>query len=246
MSEKIVALIPARGGSKGIPKKNILPLGDHPLIAYSIAIARMSKHIDEVIVTTDSEEIADISRKYGASTPFLRPAEIARDHSTDMEFFMHYLDFLDARNQEIPQQLVHLRPTSPLREVEVVDAAIWYMKDHPEASSLRSMEETTATPYKLFRLEGEYARPFMTYEGEREFYNLPRQKFEATYDPNGHVDIVRPDIIRNTGMLHGETMKLWITEPIADIDTIHNYDHAKQILHEERFRPLRQFLEKYA
>ena len=91
---KIDCLIPARGSSKSIKNKNIIELADHPLIAYSIAAAKLSKYIDDIVVTTDSEEIASISRGYGASVPFLRPSGISQDDSLDIEFFMHYIDFL--------------------------------------------------------------------------------------------------------------------------------------------------------
>lgn len=234
----IVAIVPARSGSKTIEGKNITPLGNHPLIAYSIVTGIQSSLIDDVIVSTDSKEYAEISRNYGADVPFLRPKKISRDDSTDLEFVQHYLRVLDENGISHPRLIVHLRPTTPLRETFVVDAAIQYMLNTPEASSLRSMQPTNTTPYKLFRLDGEYARPFMDYPGVPEFYNKPRQFFEPTYDPNGYVDILRPAVIIHEGQLHGNHMKLWVTDPVADIDTLADYEEAKLLLNDSRYSKL--------
>lgn len=239
---KIVCLIPARGGSKSIPHKNIIKLGKYPLVAYSIAEAKLSKYVEEVVVSTDSEKIAGIGRRYGASVPFLRPEEISQDNSLDIEFFQHYLDFLQSKSIEIPDLIVHLRPTTPLREVKVVDSAIEYMIENNEATALRSMHKTHLTPYKMFKLNGEYAIPFLNYEGAREFYNLPRQVFEDAYIPNGYVDIIRPSVLRNTGLLHGDRIKVWETAKIADIDVLEDYDFAWKILQEERFKQILGYL----
>lgn len=239
---KIVCLIPARGGSKSIPHKNIIKLGKYPLIAYSIAVARLSNYIEEIVVSTDSEEIAAIARRYEASVPFLRPEEISRDCSLDIEFFQHYLDFLQSKSIEIPDLIVHLRPTTPLREVKVVDSAIEYMMENNEATALRSMHKTHLTPYKMFRLKREYAIPFLNYKGVKEFYNLPRQVFGDAYIPNGYVDIIRPSVLRKTGLLHGNRIKVWETAKIADVDVLGDYDFASKILQEERFKQILDYL----
>jgi len=235
---KIVCLIPARSGSKSIPHKNIIKLGRYPLIAYSIAEAKLSKYIEEVVVSTDSEKIAAIARRHEASVPFLRPKEISQDNSLDIEFFKHYIDFLRNKFIEIPDLIVHLRPTTPLREVKVIDSAIEYMMENNEATALRSMHKTHLTPYKMFKLRGEYAVPFLNYGNVKEFYNLPRQVFEDAYIPNGYVDIIRPSVLREIGILHGERMKLWETTKIADIDVLEDYGLAAKILHEERFKQI--------
>jgi N-acylneuraminate cytidylyltransferase len=161
-----------------------------------------------------------------------------------MEFILHYLQYLDEAGISHPRLIVHLRPTTPLREVSVVDAAIQFMLNTPEASSLRSMQATSVTPYKLFRLDGGYARPFMDYPGEPEFYNRPRQFFEPAYDPNGYVDILRPSVITNEGKLHGDNMKLWVTDPVADIDVDDDYEVAKNMLGNTRFAELLSQLDR--
>ena len=123
-NKKILAIIAARGGSKGIPKKNIIDLGGHPLIAYSIAVAKLSKLIERIIVSTDSEEIAEISKKYGAEVPFIRPEEYARDNSPDKEFVQHAINWFKEKENYAPEYMVHIRPTTPLRKPEIIDEAI--------------------------------------------------------------------------------------------------------------------------
>ncbi len=239
---KVVSLITARGGSKGVPRKNTKLIGKHPLVAYSIGASVLSAVIDETVVTTDCSEIADISRQYGASVPFLRPSGISQDDSLDIEFVRHYLEFLRSKNEPFPDLLVHLRPTTPLREASVVDAAILAMMDNVEATSLRSMERTNVTPFKLFYAEGRYARPYMHMPGFSESSNLPRQKFGSTYDPNGVVDIIRPEVVASTGTLHGDRMLLFECEHVSDIDEESDYEEAAAMLSDDRYKCLLDFL----
>ena len=119
-----IAYIPVRGGSKGVPKKNIRPLGGFPLVAYSIACAKLSKHINRVIVSTESEEIATIARDYGAEVPFIRPKKYAQDHSPDRGHFLHAMSWMKENEQYLPEYWVHLRATTPLREPQIIDQAI--------------------------------------------------------------------------------------------------------------------------
>jgi len=234
----VVALIPARSGSKSVVDKNIKLLGGHSLIAYSIAAAQLASGIDRIVVSTDSEEYAIIARKYGAEVPFLRPPEISGDNSTDYEWVKHALDWMQNKEGFIPNYIVHLRPTTPLREIKVIDNAIRYMMENNNATALRSAHKTHLTPYKMFKLTGEYMSPFLSYEKVKEFYNLPRQFFEDAYMPNGYVDIIRPSIVKNTGLLHGDRIKLWETEEIPDIDTTADFNSANNFLHEEKFRKI--------
>jgi CMP-N,N'-diacetyllegionaminic acid synthase len=239
---KIVCLIGARGGSKTIPLKNIVKLGEHPLIAYSIAAGVLAENIDEVIVSTDSEKIADVARKYGAKVPFLRPAEFAQDESTDVYFIQHYLTTLEQSNEEEPDFIVLLRPTTPLRNVKVIDKAIVYMKSDKQATSLRSMHKSTVVPYKMFLKDGDYAKPAVGYDSCEEYYNWPRQKFEQTFDPNGYVDILTPACIKQ-GLLTGERLKIWETDRVPDIDTRDDFQYAVKHLSEDCYKSLKEYLE---
>ena len=115
MKENVLAIIPARSGSKGVPGKNIAILGGHPLIAFSIVAAKLAG-IERVLVSTDSEEYARMAKQYGAETPFLRPAEISSDQSTDFEFMRHAMDWMVDKENLAPEYWLHLRPTTPFRD----------------------------------------------------------------------------------------------------------------------------------
>lgn len=244
---KILALIPARGGSKGIPGKNIFKLNGHPLIAYSIAVAKLSKYINRIIVTTDDKIIAGISREYGAEAPFLRPRRISGDNSLDIEFFLHALDWLKRIEGYIPNLIVHLRPTTPLRDVRVVDRAILEIIKDIKATSLRSAEILDCeSPYKLFKKKGPYYEFFgkEDFKTGEEYYNYPRQRFPSTYRPNGYVDIVRPKVLFETGLLHGKYIRAFITDKVADIDSLKDFEIAQRLLCEPQFRYLRDMLKR--
>ncbi len=239
---RIVAIVPARQNSKSISKKNLQLLGKHPLLAYSIAAAKLSSLITEVVVTTDGEEIAEVSRGYGANVPFLRPAEISQDHSTDLEFFQHYLSFCREHQKPVPDYMVHLRPTSPLREIKIMDQAIQAIVDTPQATALRSVTLTSVAPHKLFHMEGPYLRGFFPDDPRVEYYNLPRQELPETYLPNGQVDVVKSSTI-DGNVLHGDRMLGYKTEFVPEIDYLEDFQKAEFYLRDPRFRPLLQHLE---
>jgi len=245
-NKKILALIPARGGSKGIPKKNIINLGGHPLIAYSIAVAKLSKFINRTIVTTDSEEISGIAKKYRAEVPFLRPKRISGDKSLDVEFFHHALNWLKKNEGYEPDLIVHLRPITPAREAWLVDKAISEITNDRKATALRSAHAARYNGYKTFRKEKEYIHFFgkEDFKEKEEYYNYPRQALPATYNPNGYVDIVLPKILKKTGTLHGKYIRAFITERVADIDDIEDVRFAKELLKEKKYMPLKRLLDK--
>ena len=240
---KVVCLIGARGNSKGVPKKNIHPLGGYPLIAFSIAAGRLCPSVDEVVVSTDSEAIAAVAAQYGASVPFLRPAEIAGDTSLDVEFFQHYLKYVVDQGEELPELLVFLRPTTPLREINVIEQAIETFRADAQCTGLRSMHKTHLTPFKMFRDRDGYAEPFLTYGDDPEFFNLPRQTFPACFIPNGYVDLVRPERILAGDGFYGPRIKLFETESIADIDCIAEFALAQKLLEDPKFKRILTYLE---
>ena len=122
--KKVFAFIFARGGSKGVPKKNIRTVGGYPMIAYSIIVGQLAENIDRCIISTDNQEIADIAKTFGADVPFLRPEEYASDISKDIEFFQHAMDWFQENEGYLPEYWVQLRPTTPLRELEIIQKAI--------------------------------------------------------------------------------------------------------------------------
>ncbi len=240
----IVALVPARSGSKGLKDKNILPLDGHPLIGFSIIAAKQSELINEVYVTTDSKKYCQISETYGATAPFLRPVEISEDMSTDKEFFLHFIEWCRSERNKIPDMIVHLRPSTPLRDFRLIDKAIQRFIDNSKATSLRSCQNTELTPYKMFFENDGYMVPCMVDSKYKESYNQPRQVFPKTYLPNGYVDIIRPVILLNTGLLHGDKILLNLTPATADIDDIGDYTSAKQLLNNKEYSSLKEALDK--
>lgn len=224
MSGKILALIPARGGSKGVPGKNIHRLSGYPLIAYSICVAKMIKGIDRLIVSTDSSEIADIAREYGAEVPFMRPAEISGDNSTDLELFKHAIKWLE-KEGSLPSMFIHLRPTTPLRDPAVVGRAIKELDSRPEATSLRSVHEFSEPPHKMFQIDPSgYLKGFFPDDPRQEYYNLPRQSFPKAYHPNGYVDIIKTEFVKRNNALHGPYMLGFITDLSTEVDRKQDFE----------------------
>ncbi len=221
--KNIVAIIPARGGSKGVPKKNVTPLAGYPLIAYSIIACKLCPLIERTIVSTDSEEIAEVSRKFGAEVPFLRPAALATDKSTDIEFVHHAFDWFETKEGYTPEYLIHMRPTTPLRDPDVINKSIRQIMKNPIASGLRSVHEITESPYKLFGIEEGYLTGLFPDDPRKEYYNLPRQAFPPVYQPNGYVDIIKRDTVKNLDSLHGPRMLAFITENVGELDKLSDF-----------------------
>lgn len=225
---EVVAIIPARSGSKGIPDKNIQNLGGFPLIAYTIGAACLSREISRVIVSTDSPKYAEIAKSYGAEVPFLRPFELSTDSSTDMEFMQHAISWLYQREGTVPEYFVHLRITCPFRDPEYIDEAIRKLKEHPEATCLLSGTKETSilTPYKWLKKDGEYYRSIFFHHNDDA--NLPRQWYPDVYIPNIYVDILKAKTIIEQNELHGKKMLAVESPATLDIDTWQDFEEARQ------------------
>lgn len=216
---EVLALIPARGGSKSIPRKNLLPLNGKPLLAYSIEQALASTLITRTVVSTDDQEIADVARSFGAEVPFMRPAEFAQDRSTDLEVFRHALATLRDRDGYQCDAVVHLRPTGPVRRVARIDQAITTFINHRDADALRSVSTPVQTPYKMWTVTGEYLEPLLTIDGVEEPYCMPRQSLPAVYWQNGYIDIIRPRVILDDGLMCGRRIVPFVMhEPMLELD----------------------------
>ena len=223
---EILALIPARGGSKGVPKKNIKLLDNFPLLSYSIAAAKLSQNITRVIVSTDSQEIADIAQKFGAEVPFLRPKHLANDISQDIDFVQHCLEYLETQEGYTPDYIVLLRPTTPLRETAHIDKAIEKFQNTKNATSLRSSHEAPESPFKWFGLENEFYTSICE-EVALEETNKPRQSFKSVYVPNGYVDILKPDYVKNSTEIYGKEILSYITPDGYEIDTLEEFEYIE-------------------
>jgi CMP-N-acetylneuraminic acid synthetase len=225
--QTVYAIIPARSGSKGVPNKNIIQLDGHPLMAYSIVVAKKCKTIDRVIVSTDSEEYAEIARQYGAEVPFIRPKSISGDAATDIEFFKHFVDWLNETEGFCPEYLVHLRPTTPLRKPEIIDMAVSKFVES-EYTALRSAHKMTDTSYKTFEVENNKFKMICDKGFDIESTTLPRQAFPITYSPNGYVDIVRTSQIEKR-ILHGDCVEAFITETSYEIDELDDLHYLQYL-----------------
>jgi len=242
---KIYALIPARSGSKQVPDKNILLLDNIPLIAYSIAAAKLCPLIDEVIVSTDSHIYQSIAKKFGAKAPFLRPDEISTDTSLDIEFFHHFISWCKEAKFTLPEYIIHLRPSTPLRDPKIIIEAIRTIKASRDATALRSCEKTNLTPYKLFYEENLFMKPYLKDCRFKESYNQPRQIFPATFVPNGYVDIIKTSTFLNCDVLHGENILLFETQPTIDIDSKEDFLNAKFELKNSKYCSLKDYLKEF-
>lgn len=230
---EVLALIPARGGSKSIPRKNIRDFAGYPLIAYSIAAGIQAKQVTRVIVSTDDEEIAAIARQFGAETPFLRPVELAQDTTTDYPVFLHALSWLRENENYEPEVIVQLRPTSPVRPPGCVDEAVRLLMEHPEADSVRGVVPSGQNPYKMWKINPQgYMTPLLEAPGVAEPYNAPRQLLPATYWQTGHIDAIRRRTILDKKSLSGEIILPLIIDPryTVDIDTLNDWRRAEWLV----------------
>ena len=219
-----LALIPARGGSKGIPRKNIRRFAGYPLIAWSIAAAKRSSLVTRVIVSTDDEEIASVAREWGAEVPFLRPAELAQDNTTDLPVFEHALKWLEDVEGYRPEIMVQLRPTSPIRPMTMVDDAISILIDHKDADCVRGVVPAGQNPFKMwqFKSADEPLHPLLKVDGIAEPYNAPRQALPPVYWQTGHIDAIRVSTISQKKSLTGDVIYPLVIDPnyTVDIDTL--------------------------
>jgi N-acylneuraminate cytidylyltransferase len=229
---EVLALIPARGGSKSIPRKNIRSFAGHPLIAYSIAAGLAAESVTRLLVSTDEEEIAAIARKYGAETPFLRPAELSQDNTPDLPVFQHALQWLEENEGYRPEILVQLRPTSPLRRVWHIDQSIYQLLAHPEADAIRTVCEPFQNPFKMWQIDPEGFMQPLIHTEYQEAYNMPRQLLPVVYWQTGYVDAAWRDTIIEKASMTGERILPLVIPPNdwIDIDSADDWRRAERLL----------------
>jgi CMP-N-acetylneuraminic acid synthetase len=224
---EVLALIPARSGSKVIPDKNIRLFRGLPLLAHSILQARAAQTITRAIVSTDSARYADIARSFGADVPFLRPSEIAGDLSTDLEVFQHALDWLGREEDYRPAICVHLRPTYPSRGVADIDAVVRLLLETPQLDSVRSVAVAPHTPFKMwFREESGLLTPAID-GGLDGAHSLPRQRLPTVYLQNACIDAVRPQVVLEQGSMTGRRVFGYVMERHDDIDSEADFERVQ-------------------
>lgn len=243
MNSDVIAIIPARSGSKGVPEKNITQLGGHPLIAFSIAAAKLAG-IERIMVSTDSEEYASVAMRYKAEIPFIRPAYISSDQSTDFEFMRHAMDWLLEKENSAPEYWLHLRPTTPLRDPQRIKEALELIKSHPEASSLRSGHEAPESPFKWFLKDDEGFFKGLRGDLTPEKVNRPRQIFPKMYNPDGYIDIVRSSHVLHNTTLHGEKMLVFESPRCTEIDTQEDFEYLEHQF-QKHSSPLQSYLKQF-
>lgn len=230
---EVIALIQARGGSKGVPGKNIRPLAGFPLLAWSVAACKLARTIERTILSTDDAAIAEVGREYGAETPFMRPSELATDTATDFPVIKHAIEWLRDNEGFIPTYIVQIRPTSPLRDPAVMDEAVARLKASPEATGLRSVFEMPESAWKTYETTNGYLTPLGAKDGDTEALNKPRQAFPSTYFAQGYVDVVRSRVVLEQGRTYGNRILGFITPECGEVDC------------EEDFRKLDFFKEDF-
>ncbi len=228
-SKKILAIIPARGGSKGLPGKNIKELAGKPLISWSIEAGLQSSWIDELIVNTDSEKIAAVARNSGGKVPFLRPTEQATDSANTMDVLLHTINWYEKQDVFFDLIIV-LQPTSPLRTGEDIDQAVqnFFKKNADCVVSVCMVEHH---PYWTNQLPADgcmdgFLRP--------EAINTPRQQLPDYYGLNGAVYIAAIPWLKKHKSFFGKKTYAYVMEPerSVDIDTIIDFRLAEILLRE--------------
>jgi N-acylneuraminate cytidylyltransferase len=220
-ADEVLAVIPARGGSKGVPRKNIRPLGGKTLIYYAIDAAHRSKYINRVIVSTDDKKIAEVARAEGAEVPFMRPAELGGDQATDLPVFQHALKWLLEKEDYKPEIIAHLRPTAPLRTAIHIDKGIEILVGS-DADSVRSVCAAPKHPCKMWKFDGENLAPFLPQSiCGKEAFNLNRQQLPPVFIQNGSVDITRWNTIMAKNSMTGDRILGFLMEErdSVNIDT---------------------------
>lgn len=226
---EVLAIIPARSGSKSVVDKNIRIMGGKPMLAHSIDHALQSKYITRVIVSTDSEKYAAIAKEYGAEIPFLRPTEYATDTALDIDVFAHALRFLEEKEGYVPDVVVQLRPTYPIRDIEDIDTMIEMLLADPEADSVRTIAPAGEVAYKMWRMsDSGTLTPILT--DIPEAYNMPRQQLPKIYYQNACIDVIRPIVITRDHSMSGKKILGYQMKHNFDIDTEEEFARADQVL----------------
>lgn len=228
----MIAIIPARGGSKGIPGKNIREICGKPLIAYTIEAALKSKYIERVIVTTDSNEIADVAKKYGAEVPFMRPEELSTDTALAVDVYLHAIRFMMCIEERDIDKFVVLLPTAPLRTSEHIDAAVQLFK-YSGARTLISVKEADTPISWYMNKDSEGKLDFAGFDNKNVVAN--RQANSKYYIPNGAIYILDYPLLENERTYYCDNTVGYemSAEDSVDIDNMLDFKLAEVLLKEK-------------
>ncbi len=228
ITNKIYTIIGARSGSKSIIDKNIQEVNGKPLFAFSILTAKFVPEIDRIIFSTDSIKYKEIAEKFGAECLYLQPENISGDSDGDI-WVLYLVNWLEENEKELPEYLIHLRPPVPLRDYRYISKAIQFMKQHPEATALRSVYEMPQTAYKHFEIEDGFLKAVGSGSFNLDEANKPRHLYPTTYDANGYVDILRTSYILKTNKtkIHGNRVLAFHVPYITDIDDMKDLQRVR-------------------
>lgn len=229
--KSVLAIIPARGGSKGLPGKNIKGLCGKPLIAWSIEAAKACSNIDRVVVSTDDEGIAKVAKKYGSEVPFLRPAELANDTASTIDVIFHAINWLKEHEAYRPEYILLLQPTSPLRSRKDIDGAIRMLKEK-NAKAVVSVCETDHHPWWSNTLpENGNMKDFL----RPDILNKRRQDLPVFYRLNGAMYLAQTNYLHEcNGFLGPDTFAYRMPQNRSiDIDSYIDFKLATLLLEEE-------------
>lgn len=231
-SLKTIGIILARGGSKRIPRKNVKELGGKPLIAYTIEAAHKAQTLERVILSTDDAEIAEVARAFGCEVPFMRPAELGADDVVDYPVILHALAWLKEHEAYVPDIVVQLRPTSPLRTEKDIDDAVQLLSKHPEADSVRTVTEPEQSPYKMYGIDEEgYLAPLLPVPGHAESFNLLSAQLPKAYKHVGYVDAVWHRTLVAKGKMTGDKiLPLVLPHAYSGINTPEDWEHYEYLM----------------
>lgn len=241
---QVLAVVLGRGGSKGLPGKNVRPLGGVPLLGWSCAAGLAASSVDRLVCSTDDSEIMAVARRFGAEVPFVRPSEFATDSATDFDVFGHVINWLAEHEGVLPELIIQLRPTTPFRDPAWIDQAVAMMLSDPGISSVRSVALAPLTPYKMWRCaENGQLLPLLELAGVAEPYNMPRQKLPPVYWHTGQLDVIRTDTILAGSMTGPKIQALPVPVDMAvDIDSLKDFQFAELVFDEYMPKSLRDWV----
>ena len=233
----VLAIVPARRGSKSVPDKNVAPFRGRPLLVHSIEHGLLARNVDRVLVSTDSPRYREIALTAGAEAPFLRPAEYSQDQTADLPVFQHALRWLAEEQEYHPDIVVQLRPTSPLRRVAHIDQAVSSLLAHPDADAIRTVCIPFQNPFKMWRIRADgFMHPLIESLGAdqkiAEPYNMPRQALPEVFWQTGYVDAAWTVTIMKKGSMTGERILPLVIDPgdWIDIDSPDDWRRAERLL----------------
>lgn len=228
---KVLGVITARSGSKRVPNKNTKFLNGKPLITYTFETATKAKSLDRIVLSTDDPKAIEEAGNFPKiEVPFIRPKDVSNDDSADIDVFRHLISFIKYSNEQLPELIVHLRPTSPLRTSEQIDLGVMKLRDNPQATAVRSVIEFETPIFKLYNLVGGYLASPMGADVNH-LKDMPNQYLPKTYRHVGYVDVVRTSQIIKYGSMTGDyVLPLILEGALPGINTPEDFEMYENIL----------------